>query len=82
MQTGNILTKPCTEQVQSFAVVLWGWLRSYLSDYNGQKGELFPIEEVGRLLHGKQCSNHAKSNAIDTNAVPVSLKTQGAYGSQ
>lgn len=25
-----------------------------MPDYNGQKGELFAIEEVGKLLYGKQ----------------------------
>lgn len=38
-------------QNASFAIVLWGWLRSYMPDYNGQKGELFAIEEVGKLLY-------------------------------
>lgn len=37
-------------QNASFAVVLWGWLRSYTSGYTGQKGELFAIEEVGKRL--------------------------------
>ena len=68
-----------TDQEQSFAVVLWGWLRSYMPDYNGQKGELFAIEEVGKLLNGKQRSDHDQSNPTDVNLVPVSLKTQGSY---
>ncbi|KAF6240536.1 hypothetical protein HO173_001204 [Letharia columbiana] len=38
-------------QNASFAIVLWGWLRSHMPDYNGQKGELFAIEEVGKLLY-------------------------------
>lgn len=43
----------CTDQGQSFAIVLWGWLRSHMPEYNGQKGELFAIEEVGKLLYSK-----------------------------
>lgn len=53
-----------------------------MPDYNGQKGELFAIEEVGKLLYGKQRRNHAKSNRTDASPVPVSLKTQGSYISQ
>lgn len=53
-----------------------------MSEYNGQKGELLAIEEVGKLLRGKQCSNQAKSDFTDAGTVPVSLKTQGSYGSQ
>ena len=64
---------------QSFAVVLWGWLRSYTPDYNGQKGELSAIEEVGKLLNGKQSSDHDRSDPTDADPVPVSLKTQGSY---
>ncbi|CAF9912530.1 hypothetical protein IMSHALPRED_000338 [Imshaugia aleurites] len=37
-------------QNASFAVVLWAWLHSHMSDHNGQKGELFTIEEVGKIL--------------------------------
>ena len=66
-----------SDQEQSFAIVLWGWLRSFMPDYNGQKGELFAIEEVGNLLYGKQRNNHARSNPTDASSVPVSLKTQG-----
>ena len=29
-----------------------------MPEHNGQKGELLPIEEVGKLLHGKQSDNH------------------------
>lgn len=53
-----------------------------MPDYNGQKGELFAIEEVGRLLSGKYCSNHAEFGPTDASLVPVSLKTQGSYISQ
>ena len=59
--------------------MLWGWLRSYAPDHNGQKGELLPIEEIGRLLHGKQVGNHEMSDHADASSVPVSLKTQGSY---
>lgn len=38
-------------QNASFAIVFWGWLRSYTSEYNGEQGELFAIEEVGKLLY-------------------------------
>ena len=75
-------SKGCTEQEQSFAIVLWGWLHSHMPDYNGQRGELFGIEEVGKLLYGKLRGNHAKSDPTDASAVPVSLKTQGSYISQ
>lgn len=54
MQASNKASESCTDQEQSFAIVLWGWLRSHMPDYNGQKGELFAIEEVGKLLYGKQ----------------------------
>ena len=33
-----------------------------MPDYNGQKGELFAIEEVGKLLYGKQRSNRAEAD--------------------
>ncbi len=49
-----------------------------MADYNGQKGELFSIEEVGKFLYGKQRGIQAKSNPTDASAVPVSLKTQGS----
>ena len=49
----------------------------------GQKGELLPIEEVGKLLHGKQSDNNEEANEeaepADASPVPVSLKTQGSY---
>lgn len=79
MQASRIVSGLCINQEQSFAVVLWGWLRSHMPDYNGQKGELFAIEEVGKLLHGKQSRSHAKSDPTDARPVPVSLKTQGSY---
>ncbi len=65
-------------------MVLWGWLRSYTPDYTGQKGELFAVEEVGKLLDGKQEGDYVKSHndPTDANPVPVSLKTHGAYISQ
>lgn len=50
-----------------------------MPDYNGQKGELLAIEEVGKLLYGSFRGNHAKSDPTDASAVPVSLKTQGSY---
>lgn len=59
--------------------MLWGWLRSYTLDYNGQKGELLTIEEVGKLLHGKQDSKLEDFDPADASSVPVSLKTQGSY---
>lgn len=71
-----------TENEQSFAVVLWGWLRSYTSGYDGQKGELFAIEEVGKQLNGKPGGIDDKNQSTDTSPVPVSLKTQGSYTSQ
>ena len=82
MQATKAASERCTDQEQSFAIVLWGWLRSHMADYNGQKGELFAIEEVGELLYGKQRGNHAKFDPTDASAVPVSLKTQGPYVSQ
>ncbi|KAL9134526.1 MAG: hypothetical protein Q9175_004292 [Cornicularia normoerica] len=39
------------DRITIFAIVLWGWLRSHTADYDGQKGELFAIEEVGKLLY-------------------------------
>ena len=59
--------------------MLWGWLRSYTPDHIGQKGELLPIEEVGKLLHGKQSDNNEEAEPADASPVPVSLKTQGPY---
>ena len=59
--------------------MLWGWLHSYTPDHNGQKGELLSIEEVGKLLHGKQSDDHEESDPADASPVPVSLKTQGSY---
>lgn len=53
-----------------------------MPDYNGPKGELFAIEEVGKLLYGKQHVIQAKSDPTDASPVPVSLKTQGSYLSQ
>ena len=53
-----------------------------MSDYDGQRGELFPIEEVGKLLRGKLKGNHSKSAPTNASKVPVSLKTQGMYDSQ
>ena len=53
-----------------------------MSNYDGQKGELFAIEEVGKLLCGKQDGNHMKSAHTNAIKVPVSLKTQGPYDSQ
>lgn len=79
MQAIKVASELCTDQEQSFAIVFWGWLRSYMSDYDGQKGELFAIEDVGKLLQGKQYSRQAKSEFTDANTVPVSLKTQGSY---
>ena len=79
MQAIKAASELCTDWEQSFGIVFWGWLRSHMSDYDGQKGELFAIEEVGKLLHGKQYSNQAKSDFTDASTVPVSLKTQGSY---
>lgn len=53
-----------------------------MSDYDGPRGELFAIEEVGKLLRGKQHGSHSKSTPTDASKVPVSLKTQGSYDSQ
>lgn len=82
MQAIKIASELCTDQEQSFAIVFWGWLRSHMSDYDGQKAELFAIEEVGKLLCGKQHGNHVKSDSTNASTVPVSLKTQGSYSSQ
>lgn len=41
---------------QSFAIVLWGWLQSHVDGDKMGMGKLFPIEEVGKLLYGKQQS--------------------------
>lgn len=79
IQASKVAYKRCTDQGQSFAIVLWGWLRSHTADYDGQKGELFAIEEVGKLLYGKQCSSRRKSDLADASPVPVSLRTQGWY---
>ena len=68
-----------TDHKQSFAVVLWGWLRSYTSGYDGQKGELFAIEEVGKQLNGRLGGIDDNNHPTDTSPVPVSLKTQGSY---
>lgn len=68
MQASKTAFEPCTDAEQSFAIVFWGWLRSYTSDYNGQKGELFAIEEVGKLLYGKEGGNHAKNRIPLTQA--------------
>lgn len=82
MQAIKTAFELCTDSEQSFAIVFWGWLRSYMSDYDGQKGELFPIEEVGKLLCGKQHGNCLKSASSNATKVSVSLKTQGSYDSQ
>lgn len=82
MQARKTAPKWCTDQEKSFAIVLWGWLRSYMPDYNGQKGELFAIEEVGKLLYGMQRGNNVNADHTDATAVPVSLKTQGLHISQ
>lgn len=82
MLVGKIALKGIIDHEQSFALVLWGWLRSYAPDYNRQKGELLTIEEVGKLLHGKQDSKLEDFDPADASPVPVSLKTQGSYISQ
>lgn len=82
MLVGKIAFRGIIDQRQSFALVLWGWLGSYTPDYNGPKGELLTIEEVGRLLHGKQDSKLEDFDPADASPVPVSLKTQGSYTSQ
>ena len=82
MLVGKIAFERDINQEQSFALVLLGWLRSYTPDYNGSKGELLAIEEVGELLHGKQGGNHEVFDCADAPPVPVSLKTQGSYISQ
>ena len=39
---------------QSFAIVLWGWLKSHVRGSDLPKGKLYSIEEVGQRLDGQQ----------------------------